>query len=331
MTQLSYLDLYEHDGELHQKSGTLSVEALRSERSRSSSEHHAIMRRIRAFARTSPGDRRGDSLSQLATLQSALLRAVSSLLADSIHPLEPRPVTLSWNMERHSLKVLSGHDLSENVEAWLHNLPKDEALIEIGDLDQQALETAAREMSLYFKQLFASFEGVDVETKLKRASTEQAPVATPAELAAARRTELARGWLVASQVSALLGSEADNGSQFATQRRLAGQLLGVWMPSERAYRYPPWQFGPDGQPVEPMPEILSLLRKEGRMSTNSRQTSGWKEVEWLLSPHTLLDGEKPADLLTKQPEKVLEIAYEQFVEEDDAGGVLSGSRPHRTC
>lgn len=320
MPQLSYLDLYEHDGQLHQQSGTLSVDALRSEHAREASDRHALMRRIRAFARTSPGDRRGDSLTQLATLQSALLRAVSSLLADSIYPKASRPVALTWNMQRRSLKVLAGHDLSENLEVWLRNSPQDETLIEVGDLDQRALEAAAHEMSIYVRQILSSFDELSVETTLTRVSSNRAPEATPAELAAVRRAELAREWLVASQVSAMLGSEAGNGSQLATQRRLAGQLLGAWVPSERAYRYPPWQFGPDGQPVEPLAEILGILREQGRMAADNRRTSGWKEIEWFLSPHTLLDGEKPADLLTTDPDKVLKIAVEQFVEEDDAGG-----------
>lgn len=114
------------------------------------------------------------------------------------------------------------------------------------------------------------------------------PNASLAELAAARRIELARNWLTASQVNALLGSDVGDASELVNLRRREGYLLGAWAPGERSYRYPPWQFRPDGQPLQQLKEILRLLREAGGMTSTDGRTSGWKDVEWFLVPHVLL-------------------------------------------
>ncbi|MBL0222399.1 MAG: hypothetical protein IPQ17_06600 [Xanthomonadales bacterium] len=139
-----------------------------------------------------------------------------------------------------------------------------------------------------------------------------------AAIAARCRRELARAWLSASDVASLLKTQHDI-SQVRILRRLA-RLFGVWEAEERAYRYPPWQFGLDCKPVEQLPEILGLLREEGRMAVGDRSGSGWSEAEWLLSPHALLEGRSPYEFLSIDPDRILKIATEQFVADSDAGG-----------
>ncbi len=138
--------------------------------------------------------------------------------------------------------------------------------------------------------------------------------------ASARRDELARSWLKADEVNIMLGSAAGCSDQLATLLRRKGQLLGAWWSTDRTYRYPPWQFRPDGQPAEQVAEILRLLREERGMKSADRPTSGWNEMEWFLCPHVLLDGSSPSEVMAANPERVLEIAIAQFVEDSDAGG-----------
>ncbi|ASK94778.1 hypothetical protein KWH04_17745 [Xanthomonas campestris pv. trichodesmae] len=139
-----------------------------------------------------------------------------------------------------------------------------------------------------------------------------------ADAAAVRRRHLSQAWPTAAEVSRQLGSTAENGSHRANQLRRDGQLLGVWLPSEQAYRFPVWQFGSDGRPVPPLVELLALLRGAGGMDTQDRLTSGWGEVEWFLTPHALLDGASPAEVLPHDPARVLAVAQEEFREPADA-------------
>lgn len=144
------------------------------------------------------------------------------------------------------------------------------------------------------------------------------PLASIAEIAAAYRRELATDWLTDAQVGRTLGSKADKPSNPAADQRRAGKLLGVWVPSERAYRYPPWQFRSDGTPVPRMREILQLLRENGGVIDHGRRTSGWNEVEWFITPHVLLQGQRPADRLAEDADTVLRAARIEFVEDPDS-------------
>lgn len=139
-----------------------------------------------------------------------------------------------------------------------------------------------------------------------------------AEQAAANRCELAAQWLTAAQANRLLGSQTDHSGDMAGELRRAGQLLGAWVPNERAYRYPPWQFDDNGKPVPQVQIILKLLREHGGVIDGGYRTSGWNEVEWLLSHLVLLDDRTPADMLRDNPERVVAAAHTEFVEDKDS-------------
>lgn len=47
--------------------------------------------------------------------------------------------------------------------------------------------------------------------------------------------------------------------------------------------------------------------------------SGWSEVEWLMTPHALLEAQRPVELLSFDPAKVLSAAEVEFIEDRDAG------------
>lgn len=134
--------------------------------------------------------------------------------------------------------------------------------------------------------------------------------------AAAARQALAAQWLSAAQVSHGLGSHAPTGSRLVSKLRRAGKFLGVFVthPSP-GYRYPTWQFLPSGQPVDHRAEILAVLREFGPFDHESgglRRGAFWGEVEWFLSPHAMLNGAAPSEMLATDPCRVLRAACVEF-------------------
>ncbi|WP_329749543.1 NIF family HAD-type phosphatase [Stenotrophomonas maltophilia] len=138
--------------------------------------------------------------------------------------------------------------------------------------------------------------------------------------AAVRRDELAAQWHSAAEVSSQLGPSLTSGSGLAGQLRRAGQLLGVYVTKPvPCYRYPDWQFGENGEPVEYLAEILSVLRALDHFEIEPDglfRSTGWSEAEWFLSPHALLNGMPPAEALTSDPARVLRAARTEFGQED---------------
>lgn len=134
--------------------------------------------------------------------------------------------------------------------------------------------------------------------------------------AAAQRDELAALWPGAAQASAMLGLRPEDIDHGASRLRRTGQLLGVYVEHPTpSYRYPTWQFRPDGRAVDHLAEILTVLRDFGpfqRETDGARRTTGWGEVEWFLSPHALLDCASPAAMLALCPGRVLRVARVEF-------------------
>lgn len=133
--------------------------------------------------------------------------------------------------------------------------------------------------------------------------------------AAGLRDALAAQWLTASQVDDQLSAQPPDG-QRASDLRIKGLLLGVYVSQPApSYRYPPWQFRPDGQPVGYLSEILAVLQGSGTFAREPgglRRSTGWGEVEWFLSPHSLLGGEAPNQALAIAPWRVLQVAQIEF-------------------
>lgn len=319
MPDLSFLDLYEDHGHLHQLTGSLSVDELIAQQAGARRPaDDAAQRTIRAFGLTEHRSRHGEPLAKVVMLQSAALRVLQSLLGGRERGTpEPRLVTVYYTLSPRrdaAPRRLLGRDFTENFKAWLNIANAGETLVEVPAVEPEAIEEMVREMRASLAQLQ---ESVTVAPE----QADEAPgrrQAVPADPAAVRRREWAQDWPTAAAVSRQLGSTAENGSHRANQMRRNGQLLGVWLPSEQAYRFPTWQFGADGAAVPGLAELLTLLRGPGGMNTAERRTSGWGEVEWFLTPHTLLDGASPADVLPDDPERVLAVAQEEFQESADA-------------
>lgn len=122
----------------------------------------------------------------------------------------------------------------------------------------------------------------------------------------ARRSASA-DWLDAASVAARLGKVPRE----VTALRKAGKLLAVWLPSDHRFLYPTWQFDERGNPIPEVVALLALLRSPNGMGIGLPST-GWGEVEWLISYHVLLDGLSPSQVLVSDPALVLAIAQEEF-------------------
>ncbi|MBK0052671.1 hypothetical protein IAE41_00230 [Stenotrophomonas sp. S39] len=131
-----------------------------------------------------------------------------------------------------------------------------------------------------------------------------------------QREALAAQGLSAAQVSTMLGPLSDTHRGRVGEMRREGRLLGVYIAHPTpSYRYPSWQFHLDGRPADHLAEILGILRDFGpfqRESHGQGRTTGWGELEWFLSPHVLLAGFPPAEVLLADPQRVLLAARVEF-------------------
>jgi len=135
----------------------------------------------------------------------------------------------------------------------------------------------------------------------------------PHQAAIKFRDELLRkNWLDAKSVAVLVGARDDKDpAQHAEQLRAEGRLLGVWSMEDCGFLYPDFQFGDDGV----RPEVAELLKT---LPENKDDRGGWRRAFWLYSPHAKLDKKPPADVFTRDPLRVIQIAITQFHGEQDA-------------
>jgi hypothetical protein len=113
--------------------------------------------------------------------------------------------------------------------------------------------------------------------------------------------ELARAKLLARGVLARRRLEAAEGGAISTEevaenlhltrqavdlRRQKGQLV-AWRTSEKRWRFPVWQFGPDGRPLGGLSECIVATELDNE----------WAAMIFFLSPAESLDGLRPLDLL----------------------------------
>ena len=117
----------------------------------------------------------------------------------------------------------------------------------------------------------------------------------PAEPDLARAKLLARGVLARRRLE-----EAEGGSisteevagnldvtrQAVDLRRRNGQLA-AWRTSEKRWRFPVWQFGPDGRPLKGLAECIAATALDNE----------WSAMVFFLSSAESLNGLRPLDLL----------------------------------
>jgi hypothetical protein len=100
---------------------------------------------------------------------------------------------------------------------------------------------------------------------------------------ARRRLEEAEGGTISTEeVAANLGVTR----QAVDLRRQKGQLA-AWRTSEKRWRFPVWQFGSDGRPLEGLTECIAATELDNE----------WSAMIFFLSPAESLGGLRPLDLL----------------------------------
>jgi hypothetical protein len=110
----------------------------------------------------------------------------------------------------------------------------------------------------------------------------------------ARRHELLAGALTASEVAALLSTSRQTPHDRVARRSLLAVL------DRGAYRFPRWQFDPDGEDGV-VPGLPAVLR--------SLAVSPLTKVAWLTRANPVLDGQTPfAALKAGQAERVVALA-----------------------
>ena len=181
-------------------------------------------------------------------------------------------------------------------------------------LEQLAAKLAAAEatLDLTAEKLLAPFVseksalkvGTDIDEEVK------ADAAAFQETIALRdRLLLNEKWYSSEQVAQLArGALVDsNKNQFAQSLRAAGRLLGVRFKGKRLH--PAFQFVERvGEPHPAMKELLAVLPTDD---------IGWDTAFWFFQPTGRLGGERPADVLQRDPGAVVAAARKDF--EGDSG------------
>jgi hypothetical protein len=118
---------------------------------------------------------------------------------------------------------------------------------------------------------------------------------------------LDRPWPDAARAVALLGARVEPAGATAYVARLCARqaLLGVWSKRDQAFRYPDFQFDARGQL---RPRLAALL---GNLPGGADR-GGWRRAFWLYSPHARLDGQAPAEVFVSDPERVIDVARQEF-------------------
>jgi hypothetical protein len=108
------------------------------------------------------------------------------------------------------------------------------------------------------------------------------------------------GMLSSTEAGKRMGSRSSAPRNLATTAHRNKALLAVRWGSYLSY--PGFQFGPDGKPLA----VIARLREVA-------EANDWSEaglVQWLCSPTTYLDGDRPVDRLATDPGRVVEVAAE---------------------
>jgi hypothetical protein len=128
---------------------------------------------------------------------------------------------------------------------------------------------------------------------------------SPATAHQAQRNAEARQELIdefglydSDQVAEVAGSAATNRSATASRWLAAGRIFAV---NHRGTRlYPSFQFGTDGHPRPVIANVLEVFEPYG--------LDGWETALWFTTASGWLDDQRPVDLLTREPEQVVEAA-----------------------
>lgn len=133
--------------------------------------------------------------------------------------------------------------------------------------------------------------------------------------AAVQNELLARGWPTSAEVGRANGSELDNSAQWAKNKRDTSELFGVWSPAENTWRYPDFQFLPNGRLNPRVKELLNALDLHPDFKADMDR-GGWQRAFWLHGATRGLAGPdgRPriaAEVFPKDPDAVIALARKE--------------------
>jgi hypothetical protein len=138
-------------------------------------------------------------------------------------------------------------------------------------------------------------------------------IVSPAMARQAQRNAEARQELIeefglrdSDQVANLAGSTASNRSATASRWLASRRIFAV---NHRGARLnPSFQFGTDGRPRPVIARVLEVFEPYG--------LDGWEIALWFTTASGWLDDRRPVDLLTGEPDRVVDAARHTFEEVD---------------
>lgn len=280
--------------------------------------------RLRVYFAT--GDRSTHlSSSAIRTLDHVALKLSSTNFAARIErALTPRP-THAWpgvryyQLENESqIREIDAGDVASRVIEWgiRARSPRRDAVpgvifaVENSD-PHLPIRTLWEE---FHRTLVLSLGPAEVRTEAHAGQVVVTPpTASPAQAAdALRQTLLAQGWPTSVEVGRANGSQSANKAQWAKDKRDAGELLGVWSASERAYRHPAFQFTAEGLLLPKVRELLAALASNPDF-TAANDPGGWRKAFWLHGATLALAGAEgaarvPAEVFPDDPDAVIAAA-----------------------
>jgi hypothetical protein len=164
-----------------------------------------------------------------------------------------------------------------------------------------APSTTVAELDAANRRLRESAHAVGVALSSVTVYTEPAVArAVQAEQNLYSRIEAEFGMLTSTEAGKRMGSRSSAPRNLATTARRNKALLAVRQGNYLSY--PGFQFGPDGKPLAVVGRLLEVADE-----------NGWSEaglVQWLCAPTTYLDGDRPVDHLTTDPDRVVAVTAE---------------------
>jgi len=163
------------------------------------------------------------------------------------------------------------------------------------------VKTAVAELTAANRRVRESAHAVGVALSSVAVYTEPAVArAVQAEHNLYARIGAEFGMLTSTEAGKRMGSRSSAPRNLATTAHRNKALVAVRRGNYLSY--PGFQFGPDGKPLA----VIARLREVA-------EANGWSEtglVQWLCSPTTYLDGDRPVDRLATDPDRVVEVAAE---------------------
>ncbi len=180
---------------------------------------------------------------------------------------------------------------------------QEEDLLVVSADDPATLENARLLIELLDQRL-GDLEKAEMERIIEAVVPSLTDRPPPAFIDQARRNAEARAAFLreyevldADQVHEIFGSKARNRSALAARWRSGKKIFAVQ--HRGRFLYPAFQFDAQGRPRQVISKVLAALGTE---------VGGWQTALWFASPNGWLDGEKPVDLLDREPSAVPDAA-----------------------